>query len=86
MNGVDMIFPQLRKEAKPRQDFEQTAVIAPAVITQTETHSEKTRIAARPRQPEPIDWWARDAWEFYAIVLFMICWMVFWYGVHTGQY
>jgi hypothetical protein len=33
---------------------------------------------------EPIDWLARDAWEFYALCVFMVTWIVYWYGSHRG--
>ncbi len=35
---------------------------------------------------EPIDWWAKDAWEFYALCLAMIGWIAYWYGVHLGAW
>jgi hypothetical protein len=39
----------------------------------------------RSRQ-EPIDWLARDALEFYALCLGILCWIVYWYGVHHGAW
>jgi hypothetical protein len=33
---------------------------------------------------EPIDWLAKDAWEFYALCVFMAAWTVFWYGSYRG--
>ena len=33
---------------------------------------------------ESIDWWAKDALEFYALCTAMVCWCVYWYGVHRG--
>lgn len=35
---------------------------------------------------EPIDWWARDAWEFYTLCAGIVCWIVYWYGVHHGAW
>jgi len=37
-------------------------------------------------EKEPIDWLARDAWEFYALCIGMLCWIVYWYGVHSGAW
>ncbi len=43
--------------------------------------------AGSARNPkEPIDWLARDAWEFYALCLAMVCWIVYWYGAHLGAW
>ena len=43
--------------------------------------------AGSARNPEePIDWLARDAWEFYALCIGMLCWIVYWYGVHMGAW
>lgn len=39
-----------------------------------------------PRHTGPIDWFARDAWEFYALCTAMITWIVYWYGVHRGAW
>lgn len=33
---------------------------------------------------EPIDWFAKDAWEFYLLCIGMLIWIVYWYGVHRG--
>jgi hypothetical protein len=41
-------------------------------------------VSARKTEPEPINWLARDAWEFYALCIGMLCWIVYWYGVHMG--
>lgn len=35
---------------------------------------------------EPIDWWGRDAVEFYALCIMMVVWIVYWYGVHHGAW
>lgn len=35
---------------------------------------------------EPIDWWARDALEFYALCLGFAAWIVLWYGLHSGAW
>lgn len=35
---------------------------------------------------KPIDWLAKDALEFYALSVAMICWTVYWYGVHRGAW
>ena len=31
------------------------------------------------RHSGPIDWFARDAWEFYFLCAFMIAWVGYWY-------
>ena len=33
---------------------------------------------------EPIDWLARDAWEFYALCVMMTAWVAYWLGLHRG--
>lgn len=33
---------------------------------------------------EPIDYWAKDAVEFYALCTGIVCWIVYWFGVHHG--
>lgn len=40
----------------------------------------------RHRAAEPVDWWGNDAWEFYALCLGIVCWIVYWYGVHHGAW
>lgn len=42
--------------------------------------------SARSWENSKIDWWAKDAVEFYALCAGMICWIVYWYGVHTGAW
>ncbi len=37
-----------------------------------------------PRTKEPIDWFARDAGEFYLLCAAMTVWIVYWYGSHRG--
>jgi hypothetical protein len=39
---------------------------------------------SRHSEGEPINWWAKDALEFYALCVTMVCWIVYWYGVHRG--
>ena len=38
------------------------------------------------RTQEPIDWLAQDAWEFYTLCVAMVCWTVYWWGVHHGTW
>ena len=44
--------------------------------------------AAGPRRmrTESIDYCSRDALEFYALCIGMVCWIVYWYGVHLGAW
>lgn len=35
---------------------------------------------------EPIDWWSKDALEFYLLCLAMICWIVYCAGAHYGYW
>lgn len=35
---------------------------------------------------ESIDWWSRDAGEFYLLCTCMIAWCVYWLGVHRGAW
>ena len=35
-------------------------------------------------EKESINWFAQDALEFYALCAGMLCWIVYWYGVHVG--
>lgn len=41
---------------------------------------------ANSRTQEPIDWWGRDAIEFYALCIGMACWCVYWWGVNHGAW
>lgn len=58
------------------------------VETWLEQHGYSTGPAAVSSRntEEPIDWLAKDAWEFYALCVAMVCWIIFWYGVHTGAW
>lgn len=51
-------------------------------------HGLATDPAAAPRRntEEPIDWLAKDALEFYALCLGILCWIVYWYGLHHGAW
>jgi len=33
---------------------------------------------------EPIDWFARDAWELYGLITVFAVWLTFWLGIHRG--
>jgi hypothetical protein len=33
---------------------------------------------------EPIDYWAKDAVEFYALCVLIVCWTMYWWGTHHG--
>lgn len=35
---------------------------------------------------EPIDWFAKDALEFYALCVAMVCWTIYWWGIHHGAW
>lgn len=39
--------------------------------------------AAYPNS-DPVDWFAKDAWEFYALCVFMVAWISVWLGIHRG--
>lgn len=49
-------------------------------------HGLATDPAAAPSRSaqEPVDFWSKDAWEFYLLCAAMICWIVYWYGIHRG--
>lgn len=40
--------------------------------------------SAQSKDSAAIDWTGKDAWEFYALCIAMICWIAFWYGTHRG--
>jgi hypothetical protein len=40
--------------------------------------------AAALDKNQPINWLAKDAWEFYALCTIMTAWIVVWYGIHRG--
>lgn len=42
--------------------------------------------SSRNYKEDPIDWFARDAIEFYALCTVMTVWIVYWYGVHRGAW
>jgi hypothetical protein len=33
---------------------------------------------------EPFDWFARDAWELYGLIIVFATWLSFWLGIHRG--
>lgn len=72
----------------PLRGLEET--VQPSKITVEEwwiKHGLATDPAAGLRHSttkEPINWWAKDAIEFYALCIGMVCWIVFWYGTHRG--
>jgi hypothetical protein len=43
-------------------------------------------LAKDPAAIDPIDWFARDAWEFYLLCVCMIAWCVYWVGVDRGAW
>ena len=43
-------------------------------------------LAKDPAAAEPIDWLARESWEFYLLCTGMIIWCVYWLGVHRGAW
>lgn len=49
-------------------------------------HGLATDPAAAPMRSrqEPVDFGSKDAWEFYLLCVFMVCWIVYWYGTHRG--
>jgi hypothetical protein len=40
--------------------------------------------AAGYRNSDPVDWFARDAIEFYALCIIMTVWISVWLGIHRG--
>jgi hypothetical protein len=42
--------------------------------------------AKDPAAVSKIDWFARDAWEFYLLCVCMITWCTYWLGVHRGTW
>lgn len=36
------------------------------------------------RTNEPLDWFARDAWELYGLITVFAVWLSFWLGIHRG--
>lgn len=42
--------------------------------------------SAQSKDSAAIDWTGKDAWEFYALCIAMICWIAFWYGTHRGMW
>ena len=94
-----MIFPELpRRILWPEQIIDSTAKTPLHCEEQTtgidielwfEQHglpSKRTDPAARVNSKEgtQINWWAKDAVEFYALCTAIVCWTVFWYGSHRG--
>jgi hypothetical protein len=84
-----MIFPELPKKYK--QQIELTAV------QNTETplrwNSVKDTDILDPAanstetlENSSIDWFARDAWEFYAVCVSLAVWITYWLGVHRGTW
>lgn len=96
-----MIFPELPKKHAWQQPIAASTVETPLRGVEDDTgqsritveewwikHGLATDPAAAPsRNPEePIDWLARDALEFYALCVTMVCWIAYWYGVHLGAW
>jgi len=36
------------------------------------------------RTNEPINWFARDAWELYILITVYTIWLAYWLGIHRG--
>lgn len=47
-------------------------------------HGLNTESPIPQQRTGPIDWFARDAWEFYLLCTGMLAWIVYWYGVHRA--
>ncbi len=92
-----MIFPELPRRyhvstlnivKTPLHEVEE--IVVPQAVNVDEwfrQHGLATDPAAgsyTPRSKEPINWFARDAWEFYALCTAMTVWIVYWYGIHRG--
>jgi hypothetical protein len=90
-----MIFPDLPK----RPEFWNPPPIEPPAIVQEaqpkKINAEEWWIAhgLAPESQQtvslrsgPIDWFGRDAWEFYFLCAGMIAWIAYWYGVHRGAW
>lgn len=90
-----MIFPELPRRT---EFYSRTIVKTPLhkiepVVSQPKidvdewfrTHGLATDPAAVPyipRSNEPINWWARDALELYALITVYAVWLAYWLGVH----
>lgn len=84
MNGVDMIFPQRRRlpRTTPKTPSEPLPEAAPTPKLDIEQWWRDHGLEGDPLPPrsaqEPIDWLARDSWEFYLLCVFMILWVWYW--------
>jgi hypothetical protein len=94
-----MIFPDLPKrknfiiepkiqqttiDLKPTSDEPKPAVDVEQWMIEHGWINQVTSAANTRPKNEPIDWFARDAWEFYLLCTGMLGWIVYWYGVHRG--
>lgn len=86
----ELVLDTVTTVKTPLHGVEETA--GPSRISVEEwwiAHGLATDPAAIPThrsRNEPIDYWAKDALEFYALCLGIVCWIVYWYGVHHGAW
>ena len=76
-----MIFPQPRRIIQPKitQEIAEAEIPAPQVnVEQWWQDHGLSPEALKPHNSEPIDWWARDAWEFYLLCVGIVIWVCFW--------
>jgi len=50
------------------------------------TATVELNVAKDPAAIDPIDWLARDAWEFYLLCMGITVWCAYWLGVHKGAW
>ncbi len=92
-----MIFPELPRHyygyntvhtETPLRGLEETKELSRITVEEWYIkHGLATDPAAAPSRissKEPIDWFARDAIEFYAVCVIMTAWITVWLGVHRG--
>ena len=90
-----MIFPDLPRRLNFSTATQPAAVAVPTPpVTETVPqvpqmsveewwikHGLSTSSVSGPRDHAPINWLAQDAWEFYALCVFLIPWVAYWYQV-----
>lgn len=91
-----MIFPQLPKRyvandpIGPQAPLREIAATVEKPEVDIEAWWIKHGLATDPAaglyrsSNEPIDYWSKDALEFYALCTAIVCWIAYWYGVHRG--
>lgn len=97
-----MIFPELPKKHAWQQSVVTSTVETPLRESTEPTGSSRITVeewwikhglatdpaasSTRSRENLTIDWFSKDAVEFYALCVAMIAWCVYWRGVHIGAW